>query len=383
MTIKLTEQDFFGLIQDSHDRTERENKKYYYTVDDYKIDNAYLAAWHEQTFNTFNHFVSPVNVSKIKKVLEDKTIDLNHNYDLDYIKKLRNENDYLQLFLSGGVDSCSILVDCIENDILIDELVSVYTGDSIDLPENQEIKNSAIKYAEQYKGKYGKFTLHNSNREFLRNHYKEPFVFLKTPELGGQYPFLRQSYHTLEKAPGPRIHGPNKPQLLFYKNSCYVVCFDADFNGMNFIDQAIVMSHEPENIKTLIKTARIYRNYLLENNKIKENQTQFFKPSKDIPAEYYGRKSLMFANKDFSKGYDSAGNIMVWPEKDILALTDIIGNHDLELFLLYSNQISQLIESLPSFSFKDKEISHNKICWAIDIDSLEIFTQQELIPNGF
>lgn len=383
MTAKLTEQDFFGLIRDSHDRTERENKKYFYTVNDYKIDNAYLAAWHEQTFNTFNNFVSPVNVKNIKKVLKDKTIDLNHNYDLDYIKKLRNKHSYLQLFLSGGVDSCSILVDCIENDIFIDELVSVYTGDSIDLPENREIKNSATKYAEKYKGKYGKFTLHNSNREFLRNHYKEPFVLFKTPETGGQYPFLRQSYHTLEKAPGPRIHGPNKPQLLFYKNSWYVVCFDADFNGMNFIDQAIVMSHEPENIKSLIKTAIIYRDHLLENKKVKENQTQFFKPSKNIPAECYGRKSLMFDNEDFSKGYDSAGNTMIWPEKDILALDNITRTHDLELFLLYSNRLSELIEALPNFSFKDNAISHNKICWAIDIDSLEIFTQHELIPNGF
>ena len=383
MTMKLTDHDFLGLVRDSHSRTERENKKYYYTVDDYKIDNVFLVAWYEQNFNTFGNFVSPVNINKIKKALEDKTIDLNHNYDLDYLKELRNNNDYLQLCLSGGVDSCSILNDCIENDIFIDELISVYSGDSIDLPENDEIKNSAIKYAELYKGKYGKFTLHNSSRDFLKNYYREPFVFFKTPELGGQFPFLRQLWHTLGKAPGPRIHGPNKPQLLFYKNNWYVVCFDADFNGHSFLDQLVVMSHDPENIKSLIKTAIIYRNHLLENNKVKENQTQFFKPPKTIPAEYYGRKSLLFNSKNFSKGYDSAGNTMVWPEKDILALDDITRTQDLELFLLYSNRLSEMLEVLPNFSFKDKIISHNKICWAIDIDSLEVFTQQELIPNGF
>lgn len=382
--MQKNQQFFLDLIKQSNERVLKENKKYYYIVDDFKIDNVYLCVWYEQTFNTFNSFVSPENVKKIKKVLEEnKSIDLDYNYDVEYLRELRKNNRYLQLFLSGGVDSCNLLTNCIENNIFIDEIVSIYTGDSIDLPENIEIKSSAIKYAELYKGKYGKFTLHNSNRDFLKKHFKDPSVFFKTPEIGPGFPFLRQSYHTLEKSTGPKIFGPNKPQLLYYKNNWYVICLDEDLNGYSYVDQLVMMSYEPDSIKSLIKSAIIYRNYLIENRDIIKNKTQFFRPNRNDLPKYYNRTPLIFESRNLYKNHDVSGNTLVWAEKDIFALNNIIENQDLELFLSYSKCLNEIICALPNFDFKNKKISHNKICWAINIDTLEIFTQQELIPNGF
>ena len=144
-----------------------------------------------------------------------------------------------------------------------------------------------------------------------------------------------------------------------------------------------MMSYEPDSIKSLIKSAIIYRNYLIENRDIIKNKTQFFRPNRNDLPKYYNRTPLIFESRNLYKNHDVSGNTLVWAEKDIFALNNIIENQDLELFLSYSKCLNEIICALPNFDFKNKKISHNKICWAINIDTLEIFTQQELIPNGF
>lgn len=377
MSMGLTENNLIKLIEESDQRVRNNNKKYFYRTNDYKLDNVFLSIWYEQKFGTFNNFESPDQINEIKLVLEDKKIDLTYNYNIDFLKKLRNDNSYLQLMFSGGADSVSLLTDCIEHDIYIDEIISVYTGDSIDLDENTEIKKSAIPYAEKYKGKYGKFTLHQTDRNFLKNFYKDPYILLKTPEFGGHIPFVRQSYQSLGAAPGKRIVGADKPQLLHYKNKWYTVCFDTSFNGHSYIDQLVKTAYEPANIKALIRDSIVYRNYLVENNNIEFRDVQFFSPSSADPGASHNRRDLEF----FKKGLKKLKSDTIWCEKDVYALTDTIQSNDLEFFILYSRCLNNLVDLFPTFDFK--KLSHGKFCWVIDIDSLEIYSQQDLIPNGF
>jgi hypothetical protein len=280
--------------------------------------------------------------------------------------------------LSGGIDSVNILINCVEHDIYIDEIISVITGDSIDLPENHEIKFSAVKYAEKFRGKYGKYTIHKNDRDFIRNFYKDPFVYFKEPEIGGTFPFMRQSFRSLSDIVGKRILGTDKPKLIKHKNRWYTICYDHNLNGnISLIKQSVKPSYEPENIKSLIKDSILYRDYLIKNQKVSNQTTEFFDAIAGS-AESYGKIPIEFANKMLNKNSNK-----VWPEKDILAITDILENHDLELFIRYSHCLKNLLDIMPNFDYKIKKINHGKFCWAIDIDSLEIFTQQELIPNGF
>lgn len=380
MTIKLSEQDFLGLILESHNRVERENKEYYYTVDDYKIDNVYLAVWYENYYNKFVEYVSPVNVKNIKNTLEDKLIDLEFDYNINFLKKLRQEQPYLQFFLSGGIDSTSLLTDCVNNDIFFDEIVSIATGDSINLTENIEIKESAVLYAELFKGSYGKYSIHYTDRDFTREYYQDPMVHFRQPEIGGVFPTMRQSFRNFGDISGKRILGLDKPQLIKYKNQWYTVCYDYLFNGCMYINQAVKPSYDSTNIKSLIVDSIKYRNYLLKNNLVSNKITEFFTPGTNDNPQVYNRHELKFLKKGL-KQYTE--NYTTWPEKDVLALHNIIKLQDLELFVDYSSALKVLVDNIPNFDFKSKKISNAKFCWAIDIDNLEVYTQKELIPNGF
>ena len=51
----------------------------------------------------------------------------------------------------------------------------------------------------------------------------------------------------------------------------------------------------------------------------------------------------------------------------------------------YNRAVANLMDSMPELKdgFKNYWKTSGKFAWFIDLDSLEVYTQTELIPNGF
>ena len=126
---------------------------YWETPDGKRLGNVYLARWYEKEFNCWLPFVTaPALMNEFRDALADKTLDMDHNYNLDFIKRLKKEYNHVALLYSGGYDSQRILLDFVENDIRIDETVMHFFTESDD-NMNEEYRENAFpslyKYADQ------------------------------------------------------------------------------------------------------------------------------------------------------------------------------------------------------------------------------------------
>ena len=373
----------FELVEKSTETVEKENWKYYYQVDDYKFNNVFLANWFEKKTNSWAAFVAQP-FTEIQNKLNNETFDFNIDYDVEYLKKLRSDHDRIVLAFSGGSDSLTVLKKAIDNDIFIDELIAFATGDELYIDENKEIYENAIPIAEKYKGKYGKFTIKRKTLDDYNDFYKNSLNMFTYPECGSVYPIYRRMWNDHSGINGKIIFGPEKPQLVHYNQKWYTVLQDTAFNGHYTLDKdAIFFNIEPDNVFSLIKDSMIYRNYLLENKLVdSEKKLQFFKPSTRDENTLLGRENSLKQQyvKHFSLELDGFN---VWNHKDHYALTETVKKQKLELLCNYFNSISKLTSVYPDYDFKSRNFSPSKFGWFIDIDSLEAYTQQQLIPNGF
>ena len=159
---------------------------------------------------------------------------------------------------------------------------------------------------------------------------------------------------------------------------------DTAFNAHYALDKdASFFNIDPDNVFSLIKDSIIYRNYLIENKLVdSEKKLQFFKPSTRDENTLLGKEnsSKQQYDKHFSLELDGFN---VWNRKDHYALTETVKKQKLELLCNYFNSIGKLTSVYPDYNFKDRNFSPAKFGWFIDIDRLDAYTQQQLIPNGF
>lgn len=365
----------FELAEKSTEIVEGENWQYYYQVNDYKFNNAFLANWFEKETNSWAAFVAQ-QTTKLKEELKFQKIDLNFDYNSNFLKTLKNQNQNLNLFFSGGSDSLFVLDIANKNNIMFDELITIATGDNLDKKENQEINEWAIKRIKNYNN-YKKHTIIQQKRDLEKKLYKDPYIFYKLPEASSSFfPIFRRMWNPLVDV-DQIIIGPNEPELLYYKNNWYCVCFDHYFNGHYAIKNALHFNLNSENILSYIKDSIKYRNYLIKNNQVKKQNFYFYKLKKD-ELEVINRPCTEKGLKKVNHEKNT-----IWAEKDLHAIADVLYSHDLELMIDYFNCVKTLVDTQPYVDLKNKKLAHSKFCWAINIDTLEVFTQQELIPNGF
>lgn len=368
----------FDLVQESTKRVEEEKWEYYYQIGDYKFNNVYLAQWFEKESNSWAAFVAQ-QTNKLKQTLPGTQVDLDKDYNVESLKKLRQSYDCVRLCYSGGGDCLGILDTAARNNIWIDELVTFATGDSLDLDENREIRELAIPTASQYTKHFGVHRLIMPGRDQERKSYKDPYVFYQRPECGPDMPMFRRMYNTKTIQDGINIIGPDKPQLLHYKEKWYTIAFDTWMNGTYALKNTYYMNLHEDNILANIKESILYRNWLTSNNKVQKGKL-FYRLSDRNSVEIINRIQPKNVHMSFVKS--NAENI--WNGKDAAALCDLIHNDDLETLIDYFAAMKNFVDLQPDFSYTEAiHNGHSKFCWAIDIDSLEVYTQSELIPYGF
>lgn len=367
------------LVQESTKRVEDEKWEYYYQVGDYKFNNVYLAQWFEKETNSWAAFVARQH-NTLKRTLSHQHVDLDVDYNARTLKKLRQQHKTLRLCFSGGGDCLTILETAKKYNIHFDELLTFATGDSLDLEENREIREIAIPNASKYTRYFGKHVVHMPGRDNEKQAYKDPYVYYRRPEIGPDMPMFRRMYNTNgEYQSGVNIIGPDKPQLLHYKDRWYTLCFDTWMNGTYALKNTFYMNLHHDNIMANLKESILHRNHLIENNLV-TGKTNFYRITDRNDVHILQRIQPENLEKSFAKS--NAEHI--WNGKDISALKNLVEECDLETLIDYFSAMKQFVDTQPYFNYNERiKNGHSKFCWAIDIDSLDVYTQSELLPNGF
>lgn len=349
--------------------------KFEYRYQDITFDNCWQAKKFEIENNLFVSFIT--DLTPYKQALEDKHINETVNYDLEYLKKLRKSKKYIRLFYSGGSDSHSILATAIDNKIFIDEIV-VITRNLYNKPKLQECDTEIIVDAIPVlnnldKSQVGKITFKNYDANFMRKIYSDENWIFNLP--GGDFSFRMVQpfdYHNDHQS-DCQIFGKEKPYILFYKNKWFATIFDTILTDVLMAKNSCFFYIEPENIKSFIIKARKLRNFISTNSAVI--------PGK-IYSSYTSLKNQQLAGTSALGKYDNK----LLNQKDILALAECVAHNDVDLIIKWSAGIKKLLEIFPDQQNGDYNISRtpvSKFPWFVDIDSLEIFSQQELIPDGF
>jgi hypothetical protein len=386
---------------------------YWETPDGKRLGNVYVARWYEKEFNCWLSFVTaPELVKEFRETLKDKSLDMNYNYSVDFIKRLKQEYKHVALLYSGGYDSHAIMMDFIKNNIHLDEIV-VHFFTETDDNMNEEYRENAFPSLYKYCDQIGKQTFLYQHEDELLEHFSDEFAFFKRPQCGtiiepmsslqienfynGATPYDYGVPKNIDKKldmdpHGCFIIGKDKPQLVYYKNRWYVTFLSSVMNDRGGLLNTIYFWGHPGNVKTLIQQSRMYRSFILDYkygiekkdqyNKLDTNSKDFddlgtlafFKFYEQDEQNYViDRPDIANADKKLGKNAKfpmEKGNFLVQDRWDIV--------------FNYAGCMKKFLEIFPECNKGFEDFANQgKFAWFIEIDSLEFYTQQELIPNGF
>jgi len=365
---------------------------FYWRSSDYKFNNINLANWYEKETGHFCEY-HHVKIDDIRLALKDKSLDMDHNYNLDFLKHVRKKYDHITLFMSGGWDSHTVFMEAMDGDIFLDQLISwVWLDPSYD--NNQEVINNVYPLLDLYKNKYGKFSNLVTDLSTNTKYWEDEWWIFKSSNSHPQPTHMAHMNRTSLDSVRLGLYGENppwwnvsnncnvkaddKPQLFLYNNSWYVMSLDTHNGTDGSIQDCLHFWFEPENIKSLIKDARTYREYILNNHEQRNEfrNLEFFKlviPGNEMN-QYINRRPIIDSNAQHTKLEKHFPRWQViWDHKNITLMNNFFRN------------INNFLKVFPEH-VEDKfkwYNNHRRYAWCIDIDTLNIYTQSELIPNGW
>ena len=374
------------LCRSSHQRVETQNPFCYWHVDDFKLDNKHLVMWYEKEFGKSAKFVYR-DYEKIKNSLANTTIDLDHDYHLEFLKRLRAENKSLKLMYSGGTDSATVLDMAHRNGIIVDETITLVIQD-INLPSNIEQKRIVVPSMGLYSSVVGKASHVVYTYEDIEKHFENPYAFFSGPcdaviPVGfpaAKYTALKDYYNQTDTC---IISGIDKPEILIYKGRWYATCIDGAVAwGDQSIPNLVPFYMDSRNIKGYLKDCILFRDHLEKNNKIKDRNLQFFQPDQSVEhTEILRRVSITGHEEQLTEGKFSTNN-----EKTLLRFKECFGHNKFTTLINYFKAMETFFEVFPETKTAqglDQYHNNGKFAWFIDLDSLQTYTQEELIPKGF
>ena len=410
----MSKEKLLELVEKSDEHTRRMNAMLYWeTPDGKRLSNVYVARWYERAFNCWVKFVaSPEAMKDYKTVLSNGDVNMDYNYSADIVHNLNQEYEHVALLYSGGYDSQRIFMDHIENGLDIDETVMHFYTDTEDFL-NEEFRENAFPSLHKYKDRIGKQTFLYPHENDVLNHFSDPWAFFKRPSTGcimenvgfyciesfynGADPYDTPVPHNYTKKldMNPRgcyIMGKDKPQLVYYKQRWYVTCIDQIIGDRGGLQNTVYWWMHPQNIKSLVKESRQYRQFILDYE-YGIDQPQYNKFNLQDP------KLDVLGTLAFFKFYaqDEYNYIIGRPKifgadckldkikKLELQRSTIINADRWDIICYYARCMETFFDIFPECRLEGFEnfTNQGKFAWFIDIDSLEIYTQQELIPNGF
>ena len=403
------------LIDQHSELADRMNYSYYWEVDGLKLTNIHLVKWYEKEYNTWANWVcSPDLMQGFRDALKDKHIDMDHNYNVDMINKLKKEYKHVSLLFSGGYDSSAIFFDFVKNGIHLDEtIMQLYTPTEERF--NTEFRMNGDPALDDYKHLVGKQTVLQGTENDLLRQWEDPYAFfskamkafsipmnmgmydiehhfkgasLQTwgdPELEPQMEFEKDSCH---------IKGIDKPQLVYYKGKWYVTAIDNTFGDRNGLLNTIYFWLHPGNVKGLLQNARKYRDFCLSHDYGIKNTEDYTPHKLNVQNPDFDPNSTLafFSLNDHIEFNHILGLAPIYNADKKMSKPDIARGQRIEFIAkdrwdvgcAYARCMGKFLEIFPECATGFKKYNdQGKFAWFIDIDTMEIFTQAELIPNGF
>ena len=371
------------LIEKSTQRVEEQRHTCYWTADGYKFDNINLVLWYETSRKKPVTYVDS-QTDSIRDLLSNTSIDISKDYNKEYLLYLKSKYTKVNLLFSGGADSLTVLDMAVRNNIAIDDIFC-HTCDDVDLLCNSEIKHCALPVLEKYKGKFGSYEIVPTTWDDHASIYSDELSFFihSAPIIlpfrcTYNYPFSDLNDDAVW------IKGADKPQIVRYGKKWYAVLIDNGNTDNKKNPNIKAFWLDKMNIKSYIKDALLYREYLLSADRVDQTGLQFFKPNQDpIIGDLLGRSKVHNFDKQLLKNIP---NKKYRSSKNIQRMADALGYARMDVLVNYFTAMKKFSELLPEYGHYDgfqARSSAGKFAWFIDIDSLEVFTQKQLIPNGF
>ena len=321
------------LAEASTKFVEAHGLNYFWVCDDYKFNNIHLMRWYETAFGKWATAVD-MQLPIIKDTLADKKLDMDKNYNADYLKYLRNTYDHIQLLFSGGYDSVTILKEAIDNDIYIDEVLML-SVDELNTASNQELVTNGIPFVEQYKDKIGKITTVQVKHNNLADLFRDPYSFftLSTANMMPIWPgrFWQGTHLYRSYDNGVVIRGAEKPLLVYYDKKWYTVGLDSLFGADIAVPNMINFWNNGKNIKSLIKDARLLRDYYLSKENIDTNKVFKINHNDFINTSVLKRHPIYQIEKQYNKN----NALTDWDDKTVACHKDMIDKRALSLLANY------------------------------------------------
>lgn len=356
------------------EEVEKSKRKFYWQCGDYKFNNYNLARWYEQETQGWVDFCDN-QIDQIKLALSNTKIDLDKNYNIDFIKLLKEKFETVNLLFSGGYESATIFYEFVENKITIDETLTII-GQENEPEITGEMLSSVNPMLESHGEFVKKKTIMRHSQQWLLDFFKDEYALFAKP-FGDTMPPVHTYLGVGFVRPNISekhcwIKGMDKPQLVYYKNRWYVTVLD--ILGAHYeLAHLTYFWLDADNIKSLVKDALLYRKHLIASGEVTKD-FHFFK--------FYSQDHLNYViNRRTPPGVDKK---LPKLEKRKIRMTRQLEAENFQFVYHYTRCMNKVIENIPSLSngFDDYQGSA-KFAWFIDIDSLDVYTQRELIPNGF
>ena len=343
-----------------------------YVHQDQFFYNTWAVARFEQQNHAFVNFET--DYDQYRAVLKNIKIDINHDYVTEYLRHLRKTKSHMRLFYSGGSDSHEILSAALKYNIFIDEIV-IITRNLYNKPElqpcDQEITRILPFVNSLTRNQIGQVTFRNYDADFMRAMYSQPDWMFNMP--GGEVGFrvLQQPGDDMGDpvTSDCQIVGVEKPDLLYYKGRWYATTTNGSIHGRACLNSVCLFYMMPESIQSYIVRALKFKDWVLAN--------------KTIPADFGLFPAASRYNPDVQIGKYRGNKFL--NIKDTLALQEAMDHEDFDLLGKWYRSIDYLYSQFPNIKDGNtyQRLPVSKFLWFIDLETFEIFSQQELIPNGF
>ena len=353
---------------------------FWWQVGDKKFDNKWKAELESQ--ETGMHCSFETHHELYEESLQDASFDDNKDYEVDFLKYLRETHDHIRLHYTGGSDSHTILTKSMQHNICVDETITMMASDNKVISEScdQEYIVGAFPFLEEHNIKSVAI---RSGFDFINHLYKNPNWFF---DVRGGYTFVRphsmnfEYYDGINRQTDCNLIGKEKPTLINQGNKWYVSVLDNTIFDHIGLPKSVFFWLHPLNIKSFVKNARQFRNFINDKSKIVYSSGNY------KGQEYVDLCNAMertpVPNDITGKNNMSKASGRIWcNKKDKAMLIDLINNDKIECLVNYYSSMDTIRTLFPSIVESDGFINRllpAKFPFYIDIDTLEYFRPNQI-----
>ena len=382
------------------------------------FSNKWKADLYEQSTGRFAQFDIGIKLYERElKSISKNQIDLNYDYDVDFLKELRKNHRYIRLHYSGGSDSHTIFQKCLDNDIFIDEINilchGIYTKNTLmDMTDLRDVvvKNCAYPFALKNKDSVGKIEVVSHTVDDVYNGFYDLYKKYKSQwlyevsdndislvyHLKGKK-FIHQNFVN-DNFCDCQVSGKEKPNLVYYNGSWYATVLDNTLNEHLQYHDITFFYVSPFNLKSYLQSCYLFREYIYSDMQFnKSNNLQFFTATKYEHMSQYKdlntilKKILRRADIELphvvpNQWYGKITHHNQINPKLKHEIQTLINFDMIELVADFFSSITELKKYHPNLICRENQFTNclpAKFAWFIDIDTLQIYSQEELLPKGF